>query len=157
MIKLAPKAPDVLGEISAPPVADTFGTLDQRRDAKRVDGRTLRATGRTEQFANRITAEAIAAFEEAQQRAGMKKNELLEAMIHFWIAHHEGVPDEERKDGRHIPVTIYGNRDLRAGLEVLAKKRGASIHAVLEELVAVRIEQLRSAGLLAELGLKAKE
>lgn len=153
MITLPKTAPDALTEIAAPPVDDTYGTLDTRREAK-VDGRSLRATGRTQQFANRISVGAIDAFEAAAKQSGMKKNEMLETMIDFWVQNKQNVPDEERSEGRHIPVTIYGSRELRAALDVLATKRNASIHAVVEELVAVRISQLRNAGLLAEYALR---
>jgi hypothetical protein len=156
MITLPKTAPEILTEIAAPPVDDTYGTLDTRRESK-VDGRSLRATGRTHQFSNRISEKAIDAFEAEAKRLGMKKNELLETMIDFWLISKQDVPQEERAEKRHIPVTVYGNRDLRAALDVLAAKRNASIHGVIEELVAVRISQLRKAGLLVEYAARKGE
>lgn len=46
-----------------------------------VDGRTLRATGRTKQFATRVSEEFFRRFAMAAARDGLKKTELLELAL----------------------------------------------------------------------------
>lgn len=144
-------------EVTAAGVGDMIAPVEGPRDGMKVDGRSMRATGRTVQFANKITEASALAFQRAQRHAGMKKNELLESMIRFWVEKKEDVPEEERRQGRTQPVTVYGDDRLMPYLEILADKRKLSIHAVVEELVAVRIEQLQKAGQLPELKTRLRK
>lgn len=143
MSLLPKKKPAVV--IAPPSANDTFGTTDRGRDGGKLDKRSLRATGRTEQFNTRITRQTLETFNKIAAQHGLKQNELLTDMTNAW-RDREGVPDEEKEAGRTRALTIYGNADLLAGLEAIAKYHKASIHAIVEDLVAERLEKLQGSG-----------
>ena len=85
--------------IAAPSAADTFGTTDKQRDGIPVDRRTLRATGRTEQFATRISPEIKKLFGRLAKKAGVTHNALFADMHVEWVdwKRIDGVEPESRK------------------------------------------------------------
>lgn len=131
--------------IAAPSPSDTFGVTDKARDGIKVDRRTLRATGRTDQFATRISPDIKVLFARLAKKAGVTHNALFADMTKLW-AQQEGVPQEERDADRNRPVTFYANDDVIAALELMASKRNASVSALLEDLVAERYEKMAAAG-----------
>lgn len=52
-----------------------------------IDGRTQRATGRTEQFATRVSSEFRTRIKMLAARDGLKLNELLERMLDLYEEH----------------------------------------------------------------------
>ncbi len=94
--------------IAAPSAADTFGTTDKARDGIPVDRRTLRATGRTEQFATRISPEIKKLFARLAKKAGVTHNALFADMTKLW-EQQEGVPDSERNADRSRPLLVYAS------------------------------------------------
>jgi hypothetical protein len=74
---------------SAPPPEDASTTLQKPETAparvapapKRLDGRTLRKTGRTVQFATRVSPEFDRRFRALAKRRGVLFTELLEEML----------------------------------------------------------------------------
>lgn len=133
--------------ISAPSPADTFGVTDKMRDGIPVDRRTLRATGRTEQFATRISPEIKKLFGRLAKKAGVTHNALFADMTKLW-EQQQGVPEAERNEDRNRPVTFYGNDDIIAALELIAQHKQASVSAVIEDMVAERYEKLTAAGVV---------
>lgn len=55
-----------------------------------LDRRTLRATGRTQQFATRVTEEWHAEIKSIAERDGLKLVEVLEDALAAYEAHHTG-------------------------------------------------------------------
>lgn len=143
VMSLLPKKKPV--QIAAPAAHQTFGTTDKPRDGLKVDGRSLRATGRTAQFATRVTEQTVANIEALAKKHDMLKNELLTAMVNSW-AERDGLPAEEVKAGRNQPLTICVNHDVLEGLNAIAGYHRSSIHAIIEDLVAERLEKLQGAG-----------
>jgi hypothetical protein len=133
--------------IAAPSAADTFGTTDKQRDGIPVDRRTLRATGRTEQFATRISPEIKKLFGRLAKKAGVTHNALFADMTKLW-EQQQGVPEAERSADRNRPLLAYGNDDVIAALELIAEHKKASVSAVIEDMVAERYERLAEAGLV---------
>ena len=133
--------------IAAPSAADTFGTTDKQRDGIPVDRRTLRATGRTEQFATRISPEIKKLFGRLAKKAGVTNNALFADMTKLW-EQQQGVPEAERNADRNRPLLAYGNDDVIAALELIAEHKKASVSAVIEDMVAERYERLAEAGLV---------
>ena len=133
--------------IAAPSAADTFGTTDKARDGIPVDRRTLRATGRTEQFATRISPEIKKLFARLAKKAGVTHNALFADMTKLW-EQQEGVPDVERNADRSRPLLVYASDDVIAALEFIAEKKQASMSAIVEDLVAERYERMAEAGLV---------
>lgn len=133
--------------IAAPSAADTFGTTDKQRDGIPVDRRTLRATGRTEQFATRISPEIKKLFGRLAKKAGVTHNALFADMTKLW-EQQQGVPEAERNADRNRPLLAYGNDDVIAALELIAEHKKASVSAVIEDMVAERYERLAEAGLV---------
>jgi hypothetical protein len=133
--------------IAAPSAADTFGTTDKQRDGIPVDRRTLRATGRTEQFATRISPEIKKLFGRLAKKAGVTHNALFADMTKLW-EQQQGVPEGERNADRNRPLLAYGNDDVIAALELIAEHKKASVSAVIEDMVAERYERLAEAGLV---------
>ena len=62
---------------SAPPLAESERKIERRR----IDGRSLRRTGRTLQFATRITEEFDELLHKIAQRDGLKLVEVLENSV----------------------------------------------------------------------------
>lgn len=143
MSLLPKKKPTV--QIAAPAPHQTYGTTDRARDGLKVDGRSLRATGRTTQFATRVTEQTVANFDALSKQHRMKKNELLTAMVNAW-RERDGLPKEEVEAGRNQPLTICVNHDVLEGLNAIAGYHKSSIHAIIEDLVAERLERLQGAG-----------
>lgn len=143
MSLLPKKKPTV--QIAAPAPHQTFGTTDKARDGLKVDGRKLRATGRTAQFATRVTEQTLQNLNALAKQHGMQQNELLTAMVNAW-KERDGLPPEEVKAGRNQPLTICVNHDVLEGLNAIAGYHKSSIHAIIEDLVAERLERLQGAG-----------
>lgn len=133
--------------IAAPSAADTFGTTDKMREGIPVDRRTLRATGRTEQWATRVSPEIKKLFARLAKKAGVTHNALFADMTKLW-EQQQGVPDAERDQDRNRPVTFYGNDDIIAALDLIASHKGASVSAVIEDMIAERYEKLTAAGVV---------
>lgn len=144
VMSLLPKKKPAV-QISAPAPHQTYGTTDRARDGLKVDGRSLRATGRTSQFATRITEQTLVNFNALAQQHSMKQNELLTAMVNSW-RERDGLPKEEVEAGRNQPLSICVNKDVIEGLEAIAGYHKSSIHAIIEDLVAERLERLQGAG-----------
>lgn len=74
-----------------PAAADTLGNLDEPefstpapkkgRAAKKVDGRTLRRTGRTEQFSTRVHPDFKKKIYALSDKTGKQYNEILEESL----------------------------------------------------------------------------
>ncbi len=133
--------------IAAPAPTDTFGVTDKLRDGIPVDRRTLRATGRTDQFATRISPEIKKLFARLAKKAGVTQNALFADMTKLW-EQQQGVPEAERNEDRNRPVTFYGNDDIIAALELIAQHKQASVSAVIEDMVAERYKRLADAGMI---------
>jgi len=133
--------------IAAPSAADTFGTTDKQRDGLSVDRRTLRATGRTEQFATRISPEIKKLFARLAKKAGVTHNALFADMTRLW-EQQQGVPQEEQAEDRNRAVTIYANDDVVAALEMIAAHEKGSISFVIEGLVGDRYTAMSKNGLV---------
>jgi hypothetical protein len=133
--------------IAAPSPSETFGVLDKQRDGIPVDRRTLRATGRTEQFATRISPEIKKLFGRLAKKAGITHNALFADMTKLW-ERQEGVPEAERDADRNRAVTFYANDDVIAALELIAAHKNASVSAIIEDMVAERYEKLAAGGLV---------
>jgi len=66
--------------LEAPEVAPVAQPQEPRRGnaARRIDGRSLRRTGRTVQFATRVSEQFDSTFRRIAQRDGLRLGELLE-------------------------------------------------------------------------------
>lgn len=76
------QATPVTEAVREKPLADAASARQERQ--QRVDGRTLRRSGRTLQFATRVSAEWDGRLREAAQARGMMLVEVLEQSLMAW-------------------------------------------------------------------------
>jgi hypothetical protein len=74
----APPKPTSAAPIEASSSAPRLSETEPKIERRRIDGRTLRKTGRTLQFATRITEEFDELLHKIAQRDGLKLVEVLE-------------------------------------------------------------------------------
>lgn len=76
-----PVQTDTRGNLSAPELAPTSLTSPTRVEHPHVDGRTLRVTGRTEQFATRVRPEWKLKLHELSKKTQLMYVEILERAL----------------------------------------------------------------------------
>ena len=146
LFKKGIKAPSVPVALPSPTADDTFGTTDKKR-AEGVDGRSLRATGRTEQFATKVSAGFKDRMKKAARKRGIGQNALLEDMLTVWEAQQPpGTADAEAERLRALP--LWATDDVVQGMQQLAEVLKMTPSALLEDMLAERIQKLTMAGRL---------
>jgi len=75
--------------LEAPEIAPVSHEPRRGRAARRIDGRSLRRTGRTVQFATRVSEEFDNKFRRIAQRDGLRFGELLERALAAYEAAHK--------------------------------------------------------------------
>lgn len=73
---------------TAPAAPESLTAAEGHDDAARVDGRSLRATGRTESFATRVSAGFRPKLIAQAEREGRPMNAILEDALERYIAQH---------------------------------------------------------------------
>jgi hypothetical protein len=80
--EVAPAAPSEQASTQAPlPKVQRRAESDRKNERRRIDGRSLRKTGRTLQFATRVTEEFDELLHKIAERDGLKLVEVLENSV----------------------------------------------------------------------------
>lgn len=138
-----------------PKASETFGNLHVARVAH-VDGRRNRPKKEQEQFNTKVApgfgdqVDDVRRQLEAELRRDIPRGEFLEMMLAAFLGQREGkelgealsalkTPEptaEDRAAGRLTLVTIFATREVRDGLGEMARTRGWSLGAVIEDTMA---------------------
>jgi len=142
--------------IPPPPTAsETFGNLHVARVAQ-VDGRRNRAKKAQEQFNTKVApgfgdkVDDVRRELEGALKRDIPRGELLEMMLAAFVASREGkdlgaaltalkapAPTaEDRAAQRGHAVTFFATREVKEGLAEMARTRGWSLGAVIEDTMA---------------------
>lgn len=146
LFKKGVKAPDLPIALPSPQKADTFRVTDKAREGS-VDGRSLRATGRSEQFETKVSAGFKTRIKKAARKAGIGQNALLEDMMTVFEAQQPpGASDAEAERLRALP--LWATDDVVTALHQIAEVQKMTPSALLEDMLAERLEKLKAQGRL---------
>ena len=147
--------------IAPPPQqSDVFKVIDAR------GGHAARVTNRTEPFSNRVTPQFKQDFNLLAAQQGVKKVELLEQIFEHFVtsgAQAQGnkkmqsenePPAKDKQAGRIKPIILWGNAITSPALQELATHQGLTPSALLEDMIAERIEEFEKQGVIFNFGRK---
>lgn len=138
-----------------PKATETFGNLHVARVAH-VDGRRHRAKKEQEQFNTKVAigfgdkVDDVRRELEAELKRDIPRGEFLEMMLAAFVGNRAGkdlgqalkalkAPEaspEDKASGRGLAVTFFATREVRDGLAEMARSRGWSLGAVVEDTMA---------------------